>query len=48
MALFDALLNYKKQGRIRSFDMHDDKKATVCLANGHHIVVYMSTGIHGI
>jgi len=43
MALFDALLRYKGEGRIRSFDMLGDKKANVRLANGRTIVVYMST-----
>lgn len=44
MALFHALLRYKDEGRICSFDMlHDADKATVQLAGGKSIVVYMSS-----
>jgi len=43
MALFNALMRYKTEGRILSFDMHGEKKASVRLAGGKSIVVYMST-----
>lgn len=43
MALFDALMRYKSEGRIESFEMHDQKRATVRLVNGRHIIVYMSS-----
>lgn len=42
MALFDALLRFKAEGRIRSFDMLGEKKANVRLASRSTIVVYMS------
>ncbi|UXI67069.1 hypothetical protein [Tahibacter amnicola] len=42
MALFDSLLNYKTRGRIRSFDMHAKKKATIYLVNSRSFVVFMS------
>lgn len=42
MALIHALLRYKEEGRIESFDMHSDKKATVRLRNLRAIVIYMS------
>jgi uncharacterized protein with GYD domain len=42
MALFNALMRYKEEGRIASFDMHGDKKATVRLLSGSQILVYMS------
>lgn len=43
MALPNALLRYKSEGRIRSFEMHGADKATVRLAGEKSIVVYMSS-----
>lgn len=44
MALFDALMRYKTEGRIMSFDMHGgSKKAMVRLHSSRTIVVYMSS-----
>ena len=42
MALVNSLMRYKDEGRIRSFDMHGDKKATVRLPKGKSFIVYMS------
>lgn len=42
MALFNTLLRYKQEGRLVSFDMHGEKKATLRLDNGKSILVYMS------
>lgn len=42
MAIFDALLRYKSEGRIKSFDIIDENKATVHLMSRHNIIVYMS------
>lgn len=42
MALFHALMRYKDEGRVRSFDMHGEKKATVALPNGKSLTLYMS------
>lgn len=42
MALIHTLLRYKDEGRIASFEMHGDKKATVQLRNSSAIIVYMS------
>ena len=42
MALFNALLRYKEEGRIVSFDMVSDKKAQVRTSKGR-IVVFMSS-----
>lgn len=43
MALYNALIRYKEEGRIRSFDVLErGEKATVRLAGGKSIVVYMS------
>jgi hypothetical protein len=43
MALFNALMRFKDEGRLRSFDMHGDKKATAHLLCGQSVVIYMST-----
>lgn len=43
MALFNALMRYKTEGRLLSFDMHGDKKSTVKLAGASSFVIYMST-----
>jgi hypothetical protein len=43
MALFNALMRYKTEGRVRSFDMHGEKKATIRTATGASVVIYMST-----
>lgn len=43
MALFNALMRFKTEGRLRSFDMHSDKKATIRTAAGGTALVYMST-----
>lgn len=42
MALFDALLRYKNEGRLKHFVMHGSKKATVSLANGKSFLAYMA------
>lgn len=42
MALFHALMRYKDEGRVRSFDMHGDKKATAVLSSGKVLTLYMS------
>ena len=43
MALVNALMRYKTEGRLRSFDMHGEKKATIHTASGAKALVYMST-----
>lgn len=42
MAIFDALMRYKQERRIRSFDLLGNGKATVRLLNGRSIVIFMS------
>lgn len=42
MALFHALMRYKDEGRVLSFEMHGEKKATVALPNGRSLTLYMS------
>ncbi|BBJ22641.1 hypothetical protein [Candidatus Nitrotoga sp. AM1P] len=42
MALIHALMRYKSEGKMRSFDMHGDKKATVALPSGKSLTLYMS------
>ncbi len=42
MALVHVLMRYKEEGRVRSFDMHGDKKATVALPSGKSLTLYMS------
>jgi hypothetical protein len=42
MALIHALMRYKDQGRVQSFDMHGDKKATAVLPSGKSLTLYMS------
>lgn len=42
MALINALLRYKQEGHLASFDMHGEKKATLRFANGKSVLVYMS------
>jgi hypothetical protein len=36
-------MRYVDEGRLRSFDVHDDKKATLRLANGRNLIIYMAT-----
>ena len=43
MALINALMRYKTEGRLQSFNMHGDKKATIHTASGATTLVYMST-----
>ena len=43
MALINALMRYKTEGRLHSFNMHGDKKATIHTASGATALVYMST-----
>jgi hypothetical protein len=42
MALVHALMSYKDKQRIVSFDMHSTQKATIRLASGRTLIVYMS------
>lgn len=42
MALFHALMRYKNEGRVRSFNMLGDRKATAVLLNGKTLTLYMS------
>lgn len=42
MALMHALLRFKNEGRIQSFEIFDHKRAVVQLVSGKSIVVYMS------
>lgn len=42
MSLIHSLMRYKNEGRIDSFDMHSDKKATVRLPSQKSYIVYMS------
>lgn len=35
-------MHYKTEGRIKSFDMHGEKKATIYLPRGGTALVYMS------
>ena len=42
MALFHALMRYKDEGRVESFDLHGDKKATAVLPGGKSLTLYMS------
>lgn len=42
MALFHALMRYKDEGRVRSFDLHGGKKATAELSGGQSVTLYMS------
>lgn len=43
MTLFNALLRFKEGGRLQSFEMHGETKATLRLANGKSLLVYMSS-----
>lgn len=43
MALFDALLRYKRQGQLARFDMHGKTKATIHLFDGQQYIVYMAS-----
>ena len=43
MSLKSSLMRYFEEGRLRSFDAHDDKKATLHLANGRDLMIYMPT-----
>ena len=42
MALLHSLMRYKDEGRVKSFDMHGAKKATIVLPCGNSLLVYMS------
>ncbi len=42
MALFHALMRYKDEGRVRSFDLHGGKKAMAVLPGGQSVTLYMS------
>lgn len=42
MALIHTLLNYRDAGKVASFQMSGQKKATVELRNGTVLVVYMA------
>lgn len=43
MSLIYSLMKYKEQGKLLSFDMHGDNKATLHLPNGEECVVYMAS-----
>lgn len=43
MSLKSSLMSYVENNRLQSFNAHDDKKATLYLANGQRIDIYMAT-----
>lgn len=43
MSLKSSLMRYVDEGRLKSFDAHDDKKATIYLLNGEKFLIYMAT-----
>lgn len=43
MSIKSTLMHFVNEGRIKSFDAHSDKKATLHLRNGNQILIYMPT-----
>jgi hypothetical protein len=43
MSLKSSLMRYVEEKRLRSFNAHDDKKATLYLASGQCVKIYMAT-----
>ena len=43
MPLKSSLTRYVEEGRLKSFQIHDDKKATINLNNGGQFLIYMAT-----
>lgn len=43
MSLKSSLMRYVEDNRLRSFNVRDDKKATLYLANGQCLEIYMAT-----
>lgn len=43
MSLKSSLMRYVEAKRVQSFEAHDDKKATLHLANGQDLKIYMAT-----